>query len=132
MPRPQTTEAELRAAFDRLKNECPERLPRGTTVSLTNVAAEAGKPPSSLRADRYARLHKEISAYVATSYATEESTSAKRAKKMPRPSPAKLIKRHKRDNSTLLSLIAALSAQIDELERENALLREGRVAPFTN
>ena len=131
MPRPQTTEAELRAAFDRLKRDCPERLPRGTTVTLTNVAAEAGKPPSSLRADRYARLHKEISAYVATTFSTEECTRAKKTKKKPRQSPAKLIKRHKRDNSKLLSLITALSARIDELERENALLREGKVAQLT-
>ena len=131
MPRPQTTEAELRAAFDRLKNDCPERLPRGASLTLTNVAAEAGKPPSSLRADRYTKLHKEISAFIATSYSTGDSNRAKKTKKKPRRSPAKLIKRHKRDNSKLLSLIAALSAHIEELERENALLREGKIAQFT-
>jgi hypothetical protein len=63
MPRPQTAEAELRAAFERLKNDTPHELPKGSGITLTNVAAEARKPPSSLRKDRYPRLYKEITAY---------------------------------------------------------------------
>jgi len=38
-----------RAAFERLKNNKPERLPKGTPVSQNNVAKEAGSDPSALK-----------------------------------------------------------------------------------
>jgi hypothetical protein len=123
MPRPQTAEAELRAAFERLKNDSPKELPKGSRVTLTNVAAEAKKPPSSLRKDRYPRLYKEITAYAERPSVSPQKTKSKKT----RTSPTKLVTRLKRDCSELQSIVAAQSARIDELERENAWLKEGKV-----
>lgn len=124
MPRPQTAEAELRAAFERLKSDSPHELPRGSGVTLTNVAAEAKKPPSSLRKDRYPRLYKEIAAYSERTSTPPQMTKPKKK----RTSPTKLLARLKRDCSVLQSIVAAQNARIDELERENAWLKEGKVA----
>jgi hypothetical protein len=127
MPRPQTAEAELRAAFERLKNDTPHELPKGSGITLTNVAAEARKPPSSLRKDRYPRLYKEI-----TAYAERPSSPSQKIKpKKTRTSPTKLLARLKRDCSELQSIVAAQSAHIEELERENAWLKEGNVTSLT-
>ncbi len=40
---------QYRAAFERLKSNKPERLPKGTPVSQNNVAKEAGSDPSALK-----------------------------------------------------------------------------------
>lgn len=52
------------AAFERLKNNMPERLPKGTLVSQNNVAKEAGSDPSALKKTRYPSLILEIQKYV--------------------------------------------------------------------
>lgn len=127
MPRPQTAEAELRAAFERLKNDSPQELIKGSHVTLTNVAAEAKKPPSSLRKDRYPRLYKEITAYAERPSATPHKAKSKKT----RTSPAKLVTRLRRDCSELQSIVVAQNARIDELEHENALLKESKVTSLT-
>lgn len=53
-----------RAAFERLKSNNPERLPRGTPVSQNNVAKEAGNDPSALKKARFPLLIAEIQKYV--------------------------------------------------------------------
>lgn len=53
-----------RAAFERLKFNWPERLPKGTPVSQNNVAKEAGSDPSALRKSRFPLLVAEIQTYV--------------------------------------------------------------------
>ncbi|WP_336270107.1 hypothetical protein [Vreelandella arctica] len=123
MPRPQTAETELRAAFERLKNDCPQELTKGSRVTLTNVAAEAKKPPSSLRKDRYPRLYKEITAYAERPSATPHKSKYMKT----RTSSTKLVTRLRRDCSELQSIVVAQNARIDELEHENALLKESKV-----
>lgn len=53
-----------RAAFERLKDNSPERLPVDTPVSQNNVAKEAGSDPSALRKSRFPTLISEIQQYV--------------------------------------------------------------------
>lgn len=58
-------ESKFREAFSRLKNEAPERLPKGTSVSQNNVAKEAGCDPSALRKSRFPGLVADIQSYIA-------------------------------------------------------------------
>lgn len=53
-----------RAAFERLKNNEPQRLPKGTQISQNNVAKEAGSDPSALKKSRFPTLIAEIQKYV--------------------------------------------------------------------
>lgn len=53
----------FRSAFERLKNNTPEILPAGAKATQNNVAREAGRDPSALRASRYPDLIAEIQAY---------------------------------------------------------------------
>ena len=55
---------QYRAAFERLKSNKPERLPKGTPVSQNNVAKEAGSDPSALKKARFPLLIAEIQKYV--------------------------------------------------------------------
>ncbi|MCL6270759.1 hypothetical protein M3P05_12575 [Sansalvadorimonas sp. 2012CJ34-2] len=67
MPAKKTTgraEAMFREAFERLKKNTPNRLPKGTFVSQNNVAKEAGVDPSALRSVRYPDLSAEIKQWV--------------------------------------------------------------------
>ena len=52
------------AAFERLKHNRPERLPKGALVSQNNVAKEAGSDPSALKKSRFPLLIAEIQKYV--------------------------------------------------------------------
>jgi hypothetical protein len=59
-----SAEEYLRDAFERLKNNTPELLPKGTRVSQNNVAREAGSDPSALRKTRYPLLIIEIQDWI--------------------------------------------------------------------
>lgn len=113
----------MRAAFERLKSDEPKKLPKGTRVSLSNVAKEAGMLPVSLRRDRYPELHREIAAY-----AEINSTSAKKGKtRKARESDSKRIKRLTAENEKLLNIVNALTTLNEELEQENEELKKGKV-----
>ena len=60
----ETAEQRFRSAFERLKADEPQILPRGTSVSQNNVAKEAGTDPTALRKTRYPALVREIQAWV--------------------------------------------------------------------
>ncbi|WET12952.1 MULTISPECIES: hypothetical protein [Pseudomonas] len=53
-----------RAAFERLKNDEPQRVPKGTLISQNNVAKEAGSDPSALKKARFPTLIAEIQKYL--------------------------------------------------------------------
>lgn len=53
-------ELKFREAFERLKVDKPDILPRGTLLSQNNVAREAGVDPSALRRSRFPCLVSEI------------------------------------------------------------------------
>lgn len=64
--RPKLSKAEIkfRAAFERLKINKPDLLPKGTSLTQNNVAKESGVDPSALRRARYPELVQEIQTWI--------------------------------------------------------------------
>ena len=124
MPRPKSVESTMRRAFDRLKNDEPDILPKGTPVSISNVAKEAGSQPGSLRRERYPELHREISAYSEIHTKPGKNSKSRKA----RESGTKRVQRLRKQNERLLNIVNALTTRNEELEREVAILREGKIA----
>ena len=123
MPRPKSVESELRASFERLKNDEPKTLPKSTLVTLSNVAKEAGMLPTSLRKDRYPDLHREIVAYAEINTPIVKNRKVRKA----RESDSRRIKRLKTENETLLTIVNALTTLNEELEYENNELKKGNI-----
>lgn len=59
-----TAEKRFKQAFERLKANQPDILPKNTPVSQNNIAKEAGCDPSALKKDRYPSLIREIQAWL--------------------------------------------------------------------
>lgn len=57
-------ETAFRAAFERLKQGSPWRIPNGSRISQNNVAREAGVEPSTFRKDRYPDLAEEVMQWI--------------------------------------------------------------------
>jgi len=76
-----TAEQRFRDAFDRLKDDEPRLLPRGTPVSQNNVAKEAGTDPSALRKKRFPALVREIQAWVEIHSQQQTMQRARRERK---------------------------------------------------
>ena len=116
-----------REAFERLKNNKPERLPKGTPVSQNNVAKEAGSDPSALKKARFPLLIAEIQKYV-ESHAEELPSSLHQVRTLARKKNRSLRERIneitlQRDHlASLLSeadaTILELYQRIDELEQQ--------------
>lgn len=118
---------QYRAAFERLKSNKPERLPKGTPVSQNNVAKEAGRDPSALKKTRFPLLIAEIQTYVA-SHAEDSPLSVRQINLLARKKNRGLRERideieQQRDHlASLLSeadaTILELYDRIAELERQ--------------
>ena len=100
---PGRAEANFRAAFERLKNGKPERLPKGTPVSQNKVAREAGVDPGALRPSRYLKLTEEIQAWVK---AHEGDPSQQ--------TPRQVVMAQRAKNRGLKEQMAALKVQRDD------------------
>lgn len=100
-----TAEKRFRNAFERLKLDIPEVLPKGTPVSQNNVAKEAGCDPSALRKSRFPTLISEIQHWVASHHQEEKQSSARQ----------QILKQRKR-NRNARETIADL-----KLERDTAV-----------
>ncbi|MDH0896711.1 MULTISPECIES: hypothetical protein [unclassified Pseudomonas] len=117
-------EAAFREAFDRLKTNQPELLPKSSPVSQNNVAREAGLDPSALKKARYPGLIAEIQLWI-EQYGNEKPMSA-RQKELSRKQHSQDLKdrihalQAQRDN--LLSLLAEADAKILELTSKNEKL----------
>ncbi|MBP5053736.1 hypothetical protein [Pseudomonas chlororaphis] len=125
-------ETAFREAFERLKLNNPNLLPRGTLVTQNNVAREAGVDPSALKKARFPLLVAEIQCWV-------ESNA-----QIPHPSPRQALIAQRNRNRDLrerlegmkiqrdhaLGLLAEADALILELTRENSRLQA--LAPPTN
>lgn len=118
-------ETEFREAFERLKRNKPERLPKGTPVSQNNVAKEAGCDPSALRKSRYPSLIAEIQRWV-EEYAPDKPQSRRQTilaqRERNRSLRGKLdALKIQRDHA--LSLLVEADAKIFELTIDNARLQ---------
>ena len=98
------------AAFERLKHNRPERLPKGALVSQNNVAKEAGSDPSALKKSRFPLLIAEIQKYV-EEHVEKKPTTAHQVRSIAR-----------KKNRTLRERIAEVEKQRDYLA---SLLSEG-------
>lgn len=118
---------QYRAAFERLKNNIPVRLPMGTSVSQNNVAREAGSDPSALKKTRFPLLIAEIQKYI-ESYTQKSSPSERQVNLLARQKNRGLrerleeIKKQRDHLASLLSeadtTILELYDRIAELERQ--------------
>jgi len=59
-----SAESNFREAFQRLKQDCPVYVAKGTLVSQNNVAKEAGLDPSALKKSRFPNLVEEIQQWI--------------------------------------------------------------------
>ncbi|WP_232094845.1 hypothetical protein [Serratia ureilytica] len=129
---------QYRAAFERLKNNKPERLPKGTSVSQNNVAKEAGRDPSALKKTRFPLLIAEIQTYVA-SYAEDRPVSVRQVSLLARQKNRGLrerigeIEQQRNHLDSLLSeadaTILELYDRIAELERQLPALNVRPIDP---
>lgn len=106
-----------RAAFERLKNNKSERLPKGTPVSQNNVAKEAGSDPSALKKARFPLLIAEIQKYV-ESCAKERPPSVRQVRSLARKKNHSLrerIEQISQQRDHLASLLSEADATILEL-----------------
>lgn len=98
-----SAETAYRAAFERLKQDKPDRLPKGTVVSQNNVAKEAGCDPSALKKSRFPSLIADIQRHV-----TEHSGD------LPL-SPRQTLLAQRKRNRNLRDRIDEISQQRDEV-----------------
>jgi chromosome segregation ATPase len=101
----ETAEQRFRLAFERLKADKPQVLPRGTPVSQNNVAKEAGTDPTALRKARYPALIREIQAWVEIN-GQEKTLQRKRED------------RRRRDREDLTAKIKQLEQQRDDAQSQ--------------
>ena len=95
-----SAEERFYAAFERLKLDFPQVLPKGTPVSQNNVAKEAGCDPSALRKTRFPLLVLAIQEWV-------------EAHKSEQPSERQRLLKQRRKNRDTKETIADLKQQRD-------------------
>ena len=95
-----SAEERFYAAFERLKLNLPQVLPKGTPVSQNNVAKEAGCDPSALRKTRFPLLVLAIQEWV-------------EAHKSEQPSERQRLLKQRRKNRDTREIIADFKKQRD-------------------
>lgn len=108
---------QYRDAFERLKLNRPQLLPKGTPVSQNNVAKEAGSDPSALKKSRFPSLIAEIKTYV-EQHAKERPPSLNQVNLLARQKSRALrdrIEQVARQRDQLASLLSEADAKIIEL-----------------
>ncbi|WP_241300279.1 hypothetical protein [Burkholderia stabilis] len=121
---PKTAEQRFRDAFDRLKDDKPRILPRGTRVSQNNVAKEAGTDPTALRKTRFPALVREIQAWVEIHNQQQTLQRARRERK--RKSREDLSERNvtlTKERDDAQSRLASAHRLVLELLQDNATLQ---------
>ena len=108
---------QYRDAFERLKLNRPQLLPKGTPVTQNNVAKEAGSDPSALKKSRFPSLIAEIKTYV-EQHAEERPPSLNQVNLLARQKSRALrdrIEQVARQRDQLASLLSEADAKIIEL-----------------
>lgn len=108
---------QYREAFERLKLNKPQLLPKGTPVTQNNVAKEAGCDPSALKKSRFPSLIAEIQTYV-EKHAEERPRSLNQENHLARQKSRALwdrIEQVARQRDQLASLLSEADAKIIEL-----------------
>lgn len=117
LPARRSAADQYRDAFERLKLNRPQLLPKGTPVTQNNVAKEAGSDPSALKKSRFPSLIAEIKTYV-EQHAEERLPSLNQVNLLARQKSRALrdrIKQVARQRDQLASLLSEADAKIIEL-----------------
>ncbi|TWI44739.1 hypothetical protein IQ22_04688 [Pseudomonas duriflava] len=117
LPARRSAADQYRDAFERLKLNKPELLPKGTPVTQNNVAKEAGSDPSALKKSRFPSLIAEIKTYV-EQHAEELPRSLNQVNYLARQKRRALrdrIEQVARQRDQLASLLSEADAKIIEL-----------------
>ena len=123
--KPLTAEQRFRLAFDRLKRNDPEVLPKGTPVSQNNIAKEAGCDQSALRKSRFPSLVREIQAWVELH--TEDFSSQRKAllkQRRTRRSDQERLEDAVRQRDEAASKLACADRRIIELSEQVTALQQ--------
>ena len=117
LPTRRSAADQYRDAFERLKLNRPQLLPKGTPVTQNNVAKEAGSDPSALKKSRFPSLIAEIKTYV-EQHAQERPPSLSKVNLLARQKSRALrdrIEQVARQRDQLASLLSEADAKILEL-----------------
>ena len=124
----------FREAFERLKENSPQILGKGTSVSQNNVAREAGCDPSALRKSRYPKLIAEIKDWSTKNASADRNPSERQRLIKQRSRNRSLAERlsdAKKTSDLTLSMLVEADAKIlelcMELDRLRAQLPKGNV-----
>lgn len=117
LPARRSAADQYRDAFERLKLNRPQLLPKGTPVTQNNVAKEAGSDPSALKKSRFPSLIAEIKTYV-EQHAKERPPSLNQVNLLARQKSRALrdrIEQVARQRDQLASLLSEADAKFIEL-----------------
>ncbi|WP_330208508.1 MULTISPECIES: hypothetical protein [unclassified Pseudomonas] len=117
LPARRSAADQYRDAFERLKLNRPQLLPKGTPVTQNNVAKEAGSDPSALKKSRFPSLIAEIKTYV-EQHAEERPPSLNQVNLLARQKSRALrdrIEEVARQRDQLASLLSEAATKIIEL-----------------
>ena len=117
LPTRRSAADQYRDAFERLKLNRPQLLPKGTPVTQNNVAKEAGSDPSALKKSRFPSLIAEIKTYV-EQHAEERPPSLNQVNLLARQKSRALrdrIEEVARQRDQLASLLSEADTKIIEL-----------------
>ncbi len=118
-----SAEFEYRKAFQRLKENRPERLPLGSPISQNNIAKEAGKEPSALRKRRYPELIDEIQRHIRATRKAKPLLAGLAAEAGARRELRRRLRDVEEERDMALSLLVEADAKILELANELAKIK---------
>ncbi|KZY78285.1 hypothetical protein A3740_01035 [Oleiphilus sp. HI0068] len=113
----------FREAFQRLKENKPINVPGNSKISQNNVAKEAGKHPTALKADRYPLLIMEIQSYIESQ--KEAAVESRKASDNRSRTDKQKLKDYKNQVNKMASTIEAMHNHIETLEKELEELKQG-------
>lgn len=126
-------ELAFRSAFERLKSNVPQLLPKNTSITQNNVAREAGLDPSALKKARFPSLVAEIQNWI-EEFGSSKPISARQAKIAQRSRNRDLRQRleeMKSQRDHALSLLADADAYIlaltIQVQRHEAVAKTSNV-----
>lgn len=125
-----------RDAFERLKNDKPQRLPKGTPISQNNVAKEAGCDPSALKKSRFPTLIAEIQKYIADNIdnrpesAHQVRVSARKKNRSLRERMENVIQQRDHLASLLTEADATILELLDRVAELERMLPSSNVVPL--
>jgi chromosome segregation ATPase len=118
-----SAEQRYRDAFERLKSNTPNILPRGSAVSQNNVAKEAGTDPSALKKSRFSKLIREIQAFKEIDDAKKLAREARQKRRREKSDLETRLNACVQQRDHAQSQLVSAHRKVLELFQENARLQ---------